>query len=129
MPRPSPKSLSELEHLLMQVVWSQGPCSADTIRQALARKRPLKDSTIRTVLCRLEEKGFLKHKVEGRTYIYEHIAPPEQVATKALRHIIDRFCGGSVEGLLVGMVNDRMISTQQLQELARKIAQTKGDDK
>ena len=47
------------------------------------------------------------------------------IAAKAVRHIIDRFCGGSVEELLVGMVDNEVIDHRDLSELARKIARRK----
>jgi BlaI family transcriptional regulator, penicillinase repressor len=49
------------------------------------------------------------------------------LATQAVRQIVDRFCEGSVEQLLVGMVDDRMLTVEQLEELARKIAQAEAE--
>ena len=115
------KSLSPLEHAVMQVIWSEGNSTADQVRLALADERPLKDSTIRTVLRRLEEKGFVTHHVQGRTYVYSHRLPPQNVAVRAVRQIIDRFCEGSVEQLLIGMVDGQMLTREQLQALAQKI--------
>ena len=81
----------------------------------------MKDATVRTVLRRLEEKGYLTHRVEGRTYIYRGLERPDKVAVSAIRQLLDRFCGGSVEQLLVGMVDQDVISSRELTELARKI--------
>jgi len=117
-------SLSPLENEAMQVVWSLGRCSADDVRLALAGSRPLKDSTVRTLLRRMEEKGFLKHFVEGRTYFYQPAIEREKAATTAIRQIIDRFCGGSIEALLVGMVGDRLVDREQLLELVGRIAES-----
>ena len=64
----------------------------------------MKDATVRTILRRLEEKGYVTHRVEGRTYIYRGLERPEKAAVSAIRQLLDRFCGGSVEQLLVGMV-------------------------
>ena len=118
------KSLSGLENTVMQVIWSEGPCSADRVRQALADKKALKDSTVRTILRRLEEKGFVTHEAEGRAYVYRHLIAPESAAARAVRQIIDRFCGGSVEGLLMGLVGDRVLDARELKELAEKIARS-----
>ena len=85
----------------------------------------MKESTARTVLRRLEEKGFLKHQVEGRTYIYSVTEKKESVAAHAVRQIADRFCDGSVEQLLVGMVDNEIIGERELERLARRIAQQK----
>ena len=120
-----PRNLGELEQWVMDHVWSRGPATAESCREALAARRPLKDSTVRTVLRRLEEKGFLTHQVEGRTYVYRATAPRRHVAARAVQGIIDRFCGGSVEQLLVGMVEDDVLDRSELRQLARKIAERK----
>jgi BlaI family penicillinase repressor len=106
----------------MDFLWSKGPATAEQVREAIAPQRRLKDSTVRTVLRRLEEKGYLSHTVEGRTYIYNAIAAPQSVATHAVRQIIDRLCGGSVERLLIGMVENEVVASRELERLARKIA-------
>jgi predicted transcriptional regulator len=97
------KPLSDLEHLVMDVIWKRSSATAEDVREALASRHPMKDSTARTVLKRLEEKGYLEHRVEGRTNIYRGLTAPQNVAVRAVRQIIDRFCGGSIEQLLVGM--------------------------
>ncbi|MGA9885711.1 MAG: BlaI/MecI/CopY family transcriptional regulator [Candidatus Acidiferrales bacterium] len=117
-----PKGLGEIEQLVMDYVWSHGPCSAESSREALAASRPMKESTVRTILRRLEEKGFVTHEIEGRTYIYRALQARQNVAVRAVKNIIDRFCGGSAEELLVGMVNNSVIRRDQLEKLARRIA-------
>jgi predicted transcriptional regulator len=114
------------EQSVMDFLWANGPASADQCREALRRSWPMKESTMRTVLTRLEEKGFLTHVTEGRTYIYRATEAPTAVATRAVKHIVDRLCGGSAEALVLGMVNNAMLSPQQLERLARRIAQEKG---
>jgi BlaI family penicillinase repressor len=117
------KPLSELEHLVMEVVWQRQSLTAEDVRGALAERHPMKESTVRTVLKRLEEKGYLHHRVEGRTNIYSGLDAPQSVAAKAVRQIIERFCGGSVEQLLVGMVANDVVDERELQRLAQRIAQ------
>ena len=126
----SRKPLSPLEHQVMDLVWSHGRVTADSVREALASQRPLKDSTVRTILRRLEQKGYLSHEVEGRTYLYRGLEAPQKVAVGAVRQIIDGFCGGSVEQLLVGMVDNEVLDGRELERLAQKIARRrdrKGD--
>jgi predicted transcriptional regulator len=126
--KPPPfKELSLLEAMTMEAVWLHAPCNAEQVRKAVSIQRVLKDSTIRTILRRLERKGFVTHAVEDRTYIYRPTIDQRNAANGALRRIIDRFCSGSVEDLLVGMVNSRMISKKQLEALARRIADAKDD--
>jgi BlaI family transcriptional regulator, penicillinase repressor len=117
-----PKGLGEIEQLVMDFVWAHGPCPAESCREALADSRPMKESTVRTILRRLEVKGFVAHEIEGRTYIYRALQARQNVAVRAVKSIIDRFCGGSAEELLVGMVRNSVIRRDQLERLARRIA-------
>jgi len=112
----------------MDYIWNHGPCSAESCREALASSRPMKDSTIRTVLRRLEEKGYLTHKVDGRTFIYAASDMRQNVAVRAVKNIIDRFCGGSAEELVLGMVDNELLDRKQLERLAHKIAERKAAD-
>jgi BlaI family penicillinase repressor len=121
--------LSPLENAVMRVIWERGRATADEARTALAHDQPLKDSTIRTILRRLEEKGYVTHTTEGRTFVYTPQIDSRDVAAEAVRGIIDRFCRGSVEDLLVGMVDDEIVSPQKLQELAERIKRSKAAGK
>lgn len=123
------KPLSELEHLVMDFVWSHGPCTADQVRESLAPNRPMKDSTVRTILRRMEKKGYIVHLVEGRTYLYRSVQPRESVAVRAVKQIVDRFCGGSVEQLLMGMVDSKLIDRRELEKLVQKVAQKKREER
>jgi BlaI family transcriptional regulator, penicillinase repressor len=120
-----PKGLGQVEQLVMDHVWAHGPCSAESCRAALSPTRPMKESTVRTILRRLEEKGFVTHETEGRTYIYRATEARQNVAVRAVKNIIDRFCGGSAEELVIGMVDNAVIDRDQLQRLAGKIAEDK----
>ncbi|MFZ0582731.1 MAG: BlaI/MecI/CopY family transcriptional regulator [Candidatus Acidiferrales bacterium] len=120
-----PRNLGEVEQLVMDHVWSHGPVSSEACREALAARRPMKESTIRTVLRRLEEKGYVTHEISGRTFIYRAAEPRQNVAVRAVKHIIDRFCGGSAEQLVIGMVDNAVLDRKQLECLAQKIAARK----
>jgi BlaI family transcriptional regulator, penicillinase repressor len=118
-----PAELGELERAIMRLVWQHGELSAEQVREEL--DRPLKDSTIRTVLRRLEEKGYVTHTVENRTFRYRPAETKQLVAGRAVKRIIDRFCDGSVEALLVGMVDSEVLDRKELQRLAERIAAAK----
>ena len=121
------KDLGDLERAVMQVIWDHGEITAEAVRENLGR--PLKESTIRTVLRRLEEKGFVTHEVDARTFIYRAAEPRGKVAAKAVKRIVDWFCNGSVEEVLVGMVDSKMLDQKQLQALAKKIEAARSEGK
>ena len=109
----------------MEIVWARGSVTAEEVRAALAERHPIKESTVRTILKRLEEKEYVAHRVDGRTNVYNGLDAPQNVAAKAVRQIIERLCGGSVEQLLVGMVANDVVDEEELQRLAQRIARRK----
>lgn len=115
--------LGNLEREVMQLIWAGGPLTAEAVREKLQRR--LKESTVRTVLRRLEEKGYVVHVVEGRTYVYEATQPRAMAAARAVQRIVDWFCNGSVEEVLVGMADSAMLDQKQLRMLADKVAKAK----
>jgi BlaI family transcriptional regulator, penicillinase repressor len=115
--------LGDLERDVMQLVWAHAPITAEIVREKLARR--LKESTVRTVLRRLEDKGYVEHIVDGRTYVYHAAQPRGRVAAKAVQRIVDWFCNGSIEEVLVGMVDTAMLDQRQLRMLADKVAKAK----
>ena len=118
--RPRPP-LSELEHEVMQAVWTSGPCTSERVHQSVSRLRDLKEVTIRTVLRRLEQKGYVLHELEGRAYIYRAVEAPRSLAARAVRTILDRFCHGSVDELVSGLVEANVLSDAELAALETSI--------
>src|ERR1700755_3040725 len=122
--------LGDLEREVMQLVWAHGPITAELVRERLSRR--LKESTVRTVLRRLEDKGYTTHTVDGRTYVYQAAEPRSRVAARAVQRIVDWFCNGSIEEVLVGMVDNAMLDQQQLRSPAdqgAKATQARGGEK
>ena len=120
------KRLGKLEYRVMEFVWSHAGSTAEQCREALAPHRPLKESTVRTVLTRLEQKGLVRHEVRGRTYHYRALTARGSFAARAVRQIIDQFCEGSVEQLLVGLVDGSILDRKTLEKVARKIGRRGG---
>ena len=109
----------------MNYVWRHPRCTAEMCREGVADERQLKDSTMRTILRNLEEKGYVSHEVDGRTFVYSPTETPRNVAVQAAQHLIERFCGGSVEDFLVGLVDNQVLKPKQLEQIAEKIASRK----
>ncbi len=116
--------LGDLEREVLLQVWRLGTATADKVRGELSR--PLKESTVRTVLRRLEEKGHLSHIVAGRTFIYRGAEARGRAAARAVKRIADWFCEGSVEEVVAGLVDAQMLDSKDLARLAEKIAKAKG---
>ena len=117
--------LTDLESELMRAVWDHGPCSVETVHQIISRTRTLKEGSTRTLLGRLEQRGYLKHEVKDRAFIYTAAEPARSLAAKGVRQILDRLCQGSVEELLSGLVESKLLTKAQIDQLERFVRERK----
>ena len=113
--------LTDLENEVMQAVWDGETCTVEAVHRIVSRKRNLKETTVRTLLRRLEQKGCLKHESDGRAYVYRAAEPARSLAARAVRQIIDRFCRGSVEELVSGMVEAKVLNKGEIKQLEKFI--------
>jgi BlaI family transcriptional regulator, penicillinase repressor len=111
--------LGDLEHEILTLLWKHGELTAFAARERLARK--LKDPTIRTVLRRLEDKGYVTHTAVSGTFIYRPKVSPETTAARAVQSIVERYCGGSIERALMGLVEAGMVDSDQLALILGKL--------
>lgn len=118
-------SLTELQQAILDFLWSAGSGTAEQVREALIPEHPLKDSSVRTLLRRLESRGYLNHRLEGKIFVYEAAVAPRSVAAHAVANIIRRFCSGSEEQFLIGMVDEKVLSIDEIRRLAKKIRSPK----
>jgi BlaI family penicillinase repressor len=115
------KGLGELEQQVMELLWEHGPATGEAVRAAIGKERALTDSTIRTVLRRLEAKQYVRHEMDGRQFLYSSAREPRKVAAEAVRNLLKNFCRGSLEELLTGLVDHRVVDSAELRRLAEKI--------
>ncbi len=111
--------LSPLESEIMEFVWTHGRASAVDVHRQFSQ---LTNASVRTLLGRIEDKGFLSHTREGRAFVYTPRIDAGAAARGALRRLIDRFYAGSVEQLLVGLLDGRMTDRRALVKLADRVA-------
>ena len=109
--------LAELENDVMQAVWKIEPCSVEAVHAIVSRKHSLKETSVRSILRRLEQKSYLAHESDGTAYIYRSTETSRSLAARAVRQLIDRFCQGSVEELVTGMVDANVLSKEELKRL------------
>ena len=114
-------ALTRLQQAILDHLWSAGPSTAEEVREALRPRHPLKDSSVRTLLRRLEARGYVTHRAEGKVFRYSAQLPPRKLAARAVRQIIERFCAGSAEQFLAGMVDEKVLSMEEIDRLARKV--------
>jgi predicted transcriptional regulator len=117
--------LSPQEARVMRVLWRRGRSSAEEVAAGLGTRRQLNDSTIRTLLRRLESKGCVEHEKDGKRFRYRAIVPQTRVAAAAAQRIIETICGGAVESLLLGLIESETISAEEIERIRSRVDEGK----
>jgi BlaI family penicillinase repressor len=118
MGRTSAATLTDREAAIMEQLWKLGTATSEEIRAELSGESH--DSTIRTMLRILEEKGFVSHRREGRSFVFQPLVPREKVQGETLGHVIRRFFSGSPQDLVLRLLEDEQLSSADLESLLRQ---------
>ena len=112
-------ALSELQIAVMRVLWRQGESGVTEVAGALAEERGLKYTTVATLLTRLEKRGVVKQRRDGRQLIYRATVSEPQVRRSMVADLLDRLFGGDAQELIAHLVSESELSPGDL-ERARK---------
>ncbi len=115
---------------IMEIIWELGEVSATGVRRVLAQTRPVARNTVRTLLERMEEKGWITHREDGRTFLYRAARPRHASIGQKVREIIETVCGGSPEALVTALLDYRGLSHGELARIRQMLAKaraTKGE--
>jgi predicted transcriptional regulator len=120
--RPS-ATLTDAELRIMRVLWSRRESTTMDVVGAI-EGAPLARNTVMTVLSVLERKGYVKHRVEGRTFIYTTLIAEEDVRGTALESVISRFFDGSAEQLVSKLLEAEFVSNSDRKKIAKLIEES-----
>jgi len=120
--RKSP-NLTEGELRLMNVLWKQGAATVSDVVEALPADPPVAYTTVLTLLRILEEKGYVRHTKQGRAFVYEPLVGSKEASSKAIRHLVSRFFGGSPEQLVMKLLEEE-IDARELKRIKKRISES-----
>ena len=115
MARTASKHPTELELLILKVLWQLGAASVREVRDALAPVRDLAYTSVMTMLAIMTKKGYVKRKKEGRSYVYQATYHEHKASSNMLRDVIDRLFGGSTAAVM-----QHLLETDDLDEVELK---------
>lgn len=105
----------------MKIVWQKRQVTVRDVYETLLARRKIAYTTVMTMMRVLERKGYVKTTRVERAYVYRPTRPERQVLRSMVREFVDRVFGGSAQPLLVHLVEDRRLSSKQLDEIERLI--------
>jgi BlaI family transcriptional regulator, penicillinase repressor len=119
--RSQPPPLSEGQLEIMNVVWDRGEVSVADVWKTLSERRKVARNTVQTMMTRLEEKGWLKHRVEGSAFVYTAAAPRAATLRNLVQRLVDTAFSGSAEGLVLAMLEGRGLSKSEAERIRKLI--------
>jgi BlaI family transcriptional regulator, penicillinase repressor len=120
-PRPS-TTLTEAELRIMEVLWAQGSGTVQQVLDWLSAKPALAYNSVLTTIRILERKGYVEHVKDGRAHVYKPLLERKDATRSEIRHLMSRFFRDSHEELVLNILEDRGLDSQELEQL-KKILQ------
>ncbi|HXK10785.1 MAG TPA: BlaI/MecI/CopY family transcriptional regulator [Vicinamibacteria bacterium] len=114
-------SLGDLQHAIMAVLWRRGHATTAEVHEALREERGLAPTTIATMLRKMEDKGVVAHRAEGRQFVYRATVSEELVRRSMVGELVERLFGGDPKALVAHLVSEHEIARGELSELRRRV--------
>jgi predicted transcriptional regulator len=115
-PKKSP-TLTEAELRLMKMLWHRGESAVGDLVAAMPEGDALAYNSVLTTIRILEKKGYVRHRQEGRAFLYTSRVAEDDASKVEVRHVLQRFFGNSREKLLLSLLGDEEITPAELQRL------------
>jgi predicted transcriptional regulator len=123
------KSLGELQLAIMRELWTRGEATVADVHVALQATRGLAPTTIATMLKKLEQKGVVAHRCEGRRFIYRATMSEDAITRSMVADLTARLFGGDVRALVSHLISEHEIDADELSDLKSLIAAAQDEHK
>lgn len=114
-------ALSETQLEIMNVVWDRAEVSVSEIWEVLRDRRPLARNTVLTLVSRLEERGYLRHRALGKTFLYSAVVGREKTLGGMVKRLVETAFEGSAEGLVLALLQERGVTQEERKRILAMI--------
>ena len=115
------RAMSPTETEILRLVWELNEATVQQIRNQLPSDRSLAYNTVQTLLCRLEQKGYLKHRLKGRAHVFSALVKPREVIKTTVRDFLGRLFGGDPKPLVQFLAEDGKLDEEDIKRLRELI--------
>ena len=123
MPPRQSGTLTEAELRIMNVLWGKGSGTVQQVLDSITQKPALAYNSVLTTIRVLERKGYLKHLKDGRAYVYTPLVGQKEATRSEIRHLVSRFFKNSREELVLNLLEDQGIGSEEIGRLREMLAQ------
>jgi predicted transcriptional regulator len=122
------KRLTDLQMVVMGVLWQQGEATVAQVHASLQEERGLAMTTVATLLSRLEKYGVIAHRREGRQYIYYPLVSQSEVRRSRLTALIDHFFQGNPADLVYHLIDESEVADEDVERILALIESKEKED-
>jgi BlaI family transcriptional regulator, penicillinase repressor len=119
------KSMSPTETKILRLVWELNEATVQQIRDQLPPEKKIAYNTVQTLLSRLEQKGYLKHRIEGKAHVYVPAVKQKDVIKTTVGDFLSRLFGGDPKPLVQFLAEDGKIDEEDINRLRELIKKGK----
>lgn len=117
-----PVHLTDLQLAIVRILWTNGECTVVDVQEGLLPERPLAQTTVATLLTRLEKRGVVSHRTAGRQFIYRAEVSESEVRRGMVGELTNSLFAGRPTALISHLIEERDLGVAELHELKRLIA-------
>lgn len=117
--------LGPLQLQILKVLWKEGEATVAQVHQALQKVRSFAYTTIATMLRKMEKRGLVQHRLDGRIFIYRAVVAEKMVNRSLASDLLDRVFGGSLSALVNHLLTSREVSRDEISRLEQLLAEQK----
>jgi predicted transcriptional regulator len=117
--------LGDLQLRIMQILWARAEATVGEVHEALSAERDLAYTTVATMLRKMEARGLVKHRLDGRSFVYRAAVGEDAVSRGMADHLIDRLFEGSLSDMVHHLLTTREVSREELSKLEKMIVDMK----
>ena len=117
--------LSRAQHEIMEIIWDSGEVGVLEVTRFINLQRPVARNTVRTLIERMQQKGWLTYRVEGRSYLYSATVPREESLGQRVLEMVDKACGGNPEKLMLALLQYRGLSDEESTRIRQMLDEAK----
>jgi len=113
----NPLQVSELQHEILRILWDLEEARVTDVHAALSESRELASTTVSTLLARMEKKGLVRHRVDGRVFLYRAAVSEEEVRKSLVSDLTERVFQGDLEALVSHLLGSEQVDREELDRM------------
>jgi predicted transcriptional regulator len=121
--------LGELQRAVIEIIWDLGAASVHQVRERLVRRKKPAYTTVLTAMQKLEKAGWLRHRAQGKSYLYMPTRTREQAGARSVRKFVQHVFGGDAVLMFQHLMHESKLSDAELCELRKMTEEKRKENK